>query len=180
MYYTQYTTQNRHTWEQNLINCYKAVFTAAPWNEDWWTDDLVKEVLDRYAGENARIILAIEDDQVVGFSWGAVWTTAELNDELGLSLPITKTNTLGYIKDIGVTAAYRQQGIAQTLLRELLCVLQQSCTQDEWFYARTLAFHEPSIVYSWFPKLGFTHIAQYPQDSPRAGQVILGCQFRSL
>ena len=101
MKYVTYKPDNQNQWKQGLIDCYKTVFMAPPWNEDWWTDVLVQEVLDQYAGPNARIILAIDKDSVIGFAWGAVWTASQLNTELGLALPKTNSEKVGYIKDIG-------------------------------------------------------------------------------
>lgn len=180
MEYVTYTTDNQNHWIRSLIDCYKTVFKAPPWNEDWWTDALVQDVLDRYTGPNARIILAIKDKVVIGFAWGAVWTTKELHNELDLPLPPTEGKTVGYVKDIGVIEPYRKKGVAQSLLKELLTTLRQSCDSNDWIYARTLAHPEPSVVYQWFPNLGFGVVASYPEESSRNGQVILGCNLHSL
>lgn len=180
MEYVTYKSDNQDQWRQGLIDCYKSVFAAPPWNEDWWTDALVQDVLDLYAGPNARIILATCEGSVIGFAWGAVWTTSQLATELGLALPETSSNNVGYIKDIGVSESFRQKGIAEALLKELIKTISQSCVSNDWIYARTLALPAPSIVYQWFPNLGFDVVSRYPEDSSRNGQVILGCSLHTL
>lgn len=167
-------------WQGQLITCYKEVFAAAPWNEDWWTDQLVCEVLDRYAGPNARIIVAIEDAVVVGFSWGAVWSSQELSLELELDLPTNPTEIVGYIKDIGIKLEYRNRNIATTLLRELYQKLKTDCAENSVIYARTLSRPEPSVVYHWFPRHGFEVVAEYSSESERDGQVILASPMSSF
>lgn len=180
MEYVTYMSDNQDQWKQGLIDCYKAVFAAPPWNEDWWTDELVQEVLDQYAGPNARIILATHEESVIGFAWGAVWTASQLVIELGLPLPETSSRNVGYIKDIGVSESFRQKGIAEALLKELIKTISQSCVSNDWIYARTLAVPDPSIVYQWFPSLGFKVVSKYPKEGSRNGQVILGCDLHSL
>ncbi len=180
MEYVTYRSDNQDQWRQGLIDCYKAVFAAPPWNEDWWTDVLVQEVLDQYAGPNARIILAIHEGSVIGFAWGAVWTASQLATELGLHLPEMDSNNVGYVKDIGVSESFRQKGIAGALLKELIKTISQSCISNDWIYARTLASPVPSIVYKWFPSLGFGVVSRYGEESSRNGQVILGCSLHSL
>lgn len=180
MEYVTYNSDNQDQWRQGLIDCYKAVFAAPPWNEDWWTDDLVQTVLDQYAGPKARIILATSEGSVIGFAWGAVWTASQLSTELGLALPETSSNNVGYIKDIGVSEVFHQQGIAKALLKELIEVISQSCVSNDWIFARTLALPSPSIVYQWFPSLGFSVVSRYPEESSRNGQVILGCNLHTL
>ena len=180
MHYITYDDRNCDRWKQSLVECYKKVFAAAPWNEDWWTDQKVLEVLERYGDENARIILAVSDDNVVGFSWGAVWTGKELIDELGLELPLEGGLSVAYIKDIGVTENYRQQGVAKSLLEKLVATFRKSCDDSDLICARTLGPPEPSVVYGWFPKLGMHQIAEYGVTSERSGQVILGCILKQM
>lgn len=164
----------------SLIECYKAVFAAPPWNEDWWTDALVEAVIDRYAGSNAKILLAVENGRVIGFAWGACWQCSELCQELELTLPYPARQRVGYIKDIGVLESHRNQGIARGLLRALHAVIGTACDSQSYLLARTLALPEPSLVYQWFPRLGFGTIARYPEASDRRGQVILGAPIADV
>ena len=175
MEYVEYTHINKTVWETKLIQCYKQVFAAPPWNEDWWTDELVREVLERYAGPNAKIILAVVEDEVVGFAWGALWRSADLAAELDLSLPYESELMLGYIKDVGVIEAFRQSGVAKTLLNKLLLSLQSECSSKSYVLARTLAHPKPSVIYKWFPRLGFVVVAEYAKEHERFGQVVLSC-----
>jgi ribosomal protein S18 acetylase RimI-like enzyme len=87
---------------------------------------------------------------------------------------------VGYIKDIGVCAEFREQGIATALLGQLMSVLRQSCAPDDWVLARTLATPEPSVVFKWLPPVGFKEVTYYPGDSDRSGQVILGNTFEAV
>lgn len=161
-----------------LISCYQRVFAAPPWNEEWWTEELVMDVLHRYGGGNASIFLAISDtDQVLGFSWGAVWEVDELSEELQLSLPTHVTRKVAYLKDVGVVDVCRQRGIAKALLKSLIAELNGRVEADTYLLARTLAQPQPSVVFSWFPKIGFETIAQYP---PEDGRVILARQIAGV
>ena len=165
---------------EDLIKCYQEVFAAPPWNEDWWTEELVRAVLDKYAGPEARIILAISANKVIGFAWGSVGTAKALGDELELSLPSHVSKQVGYIKDIGVHANFRKQGVATALLGQLMSLLRKSCVSTDWVLARTLAEPVPSVVFSWFPLVGFKKVAYYPNDSGNKGQVILGNAFQAV
>lgn len=164
----------------SLIQCYQQVFAAPPWNEGWWTEALVRTVLDTYAGPHARIILAISAGRVVGFAWGSVGTAKALGDELELVLPPYISERVGYIKDIGVHADFREQGVAKTLLGKLVGLLRESCSPDDWVLARTLAEPVPSVVFTWFPHLGFQEVMHYSCASSRNGQVILGSTFQAV
>jgi len=174
MYYVDYTNENQAQWKVALVDCYKAVFAAPPWNEDWWTDDLVEDVLNRYSGPHARIVLAVQEDTVVGFVWGSIVLVSDLSAELGLLLPLPASEKVGYIKDVGVTESYRQQGVAKLLLKELLSSMTQGANHPSLVLARTLATPEPSVLYRWFPKIGFEILVSYPDESDHAGEVVFG------
>lgn len=176
--YALHTASDKRT--VGLIQCYQQVFAAPPWNEDWWTEALVREVLNTYAGPHARIILAVSVGRVIGFAWGSVGTAKALGDELGLVLPSHISERVGYIKDIGVHANFRQLGVAKTLLSKLVSLLRESCSSDDWLLARTLAEPVPSVVFTWFPHVGFKEVVYYPSDSGRSGQVILGNTFKAV
>ena len=180
MKYIQYTPDKDCNWKESLIDCYKAVFAAPPWNEDWWTDILVQEVLDQYAGQNACILVAIHEDSIIGFAFGAVWAKSELHTELELVLPEINSQNVAYVKDIGVSEPFRKKGVAETLLKKLIAVMTKSCASNDWIFARTLARPKPSVVYKWFPSLGFRVVSEYPEENPRRGQVILGCCLKSI
>jgi ribosomal protein S18 acetylase RimI-like enzyme len=178
----QYITFDPRNTEQlsELISCYKTVFAAPPWNEAWWTDALVLEVIEKYVGEHAHILLAVMDEKVIGFSWGATWTAGELSNELGLQLNVSPETRVAYLKDIGVAAHFRKQGVAQGLLCHTLTKLSESLEPSSLILARTLARPEPSVVYTWFPHLGFQVVAEYPNESERSGQVILGEELNKV
>ena len=180
MKYVEYTNEDKSMWQQRLIDCYKQVFAAPPWNEEWWTNELVQEVLDQYAGPNAKIILSVEKDQVTGFAWGACWKSCELSQELNLELPFLPQQEVAYIKDVGVVENCRKAGIARALLRELTTTISAHCDSQSMLLARTLASPEPSVVYHWFPKVGFSTIARYSDQSERVGQVILGAPISDV
>ncbi len=177
MYYITLNKNNYSVWKQKLITCYKEVFAAPPWNENWWTDELVAEIVDDYIGNNAKIVLAIDADQVIGFSWGSILTGAELSLEVELPIPIDNQVIVGYIKDIGVTQKFRKHGIGNSLFKELINTFRESPEKPTQVFARTLVKPKPSVVYLWFPELGFTQKCQYSKNSERAGQVILGCEL---
>ncbi len=160
-------------YEDALIDCYMQVFAAPPWNEDWWTPTLVREVLTQYSGPNVTYVFAVHDEEVVGFVWGAYMHTHELIKDLCLNLPYSSNQLVGYLKDVGVRSGYRQIGLAKRMLQELIESLKCDVSAGP-FLARTLALPEPSVVYQWFPALGFTVVAHYTQEHERYGQVILG------
>lgn len=176
--YALHTSSQART--ADLISCYKQVFAAPPWNEDWWTDALVYEVLEKYAGPQARMILAVSACNVIGFAWGSVETAKDLSNELELELPHFVSDKVGYIKDIGVCAEFREQGIATALLGQLMSILRESCAPSDWVLARTLAKPEPSVVFRWFPLVGFKEVTYYSDYSARSGQVILGNTFETV
>lgn len=180
MKYVEYTRQNQRKWEQSLIDCYKQIFAAPPWNEHWWTDDLVHEVLSHYAGPNASIVLALDGVHVIGFACGAFLCSGDLSRELELALPYPTNQVVGYLKDIGVAEPYRHHGVARSLAHELTNKISQHCDCHSLILARTLATPEPSVLYHWFPKIGFSTIAHYPEGSERVGQVILGSRFSDV
>lgn len=180
MNYHQLTEANREILQPGLIKCYKEVFAAHPWNEDWWTDELVLEVIERYAGNNAVIILALLDKDVVGFAWGAVWHNKDLSNEVKININLPEENTLLYVKDIGVKMSCRGQGLAKKLLSLLLQELNKKNETASFVLARTLAVPFPSVVYRWFPKIGFKVQVEYPIDSEGRGQVILSAPLKGL
>lgn len=163
---------NRAMYEQGLIECYSEVFRAPPWNEDWWTPSLVKEVLTKYSGDSVTLVLALEDTKVIGFCFGGFVTSKTLASELEFPLPYPHHQLVGYIKDVGVDINHRERGIAQKMLQTLAASLQQRVGKGP-LLARTLGPPNPSVVYLWFPKLGFKTIAEYPKGTLRSGQVIL-------
>ena len=141
--YALYTAPQLLT--DSLISCYQQVFAAPPWNESWWTEELVRAVLEKYAGPQARMLLVISAGKVIGFAWGSVGTAEALGNELELPLPLCISKQVGYIKDIAVCAEFRNQGIAKALLGQLMKALRQSCAPEDWVLARTLAEPEPSV-----------------------------------
>lgn len=150
-----------------LIACYQEVFRAPPWNEEWWTDALVRAELDQYDHDRAASVLAITDGRVVGFLWGGVFPLSELESELGVTLPRLYGEVL-YIKDIGVSAAYRQRGIATQLLAPLVQQLANIAHAPCFIGARTMGPPAPSVVYDWFQReYGFTVAAHYGGNDNR-------------
>lgn len=109
--------KNREKWKLfgkivELIELCKEVWKEPPWNEHFWTNEMVKE----YAlARGETILLAIIKKEVVGFTWGYGIPKEKF--------PFLKSffdYRLFYIDGLAVKKDYRRIGIDSFLLKRLL------------------------------------------------------------
>lgn len=94
--------------EEDLDACTQAfvdIFNDDPWNDEWTFERARQYISDFYHTPHFVGVLAMENDQVVGFIYGVVrawWSGSEF-----------------YINEMGVRSEYRNQGIGRALLEQL-------------------------------------------------------------
>jgi len=160
---------------QSLVDCYREVFRAPPWNEDWWTDSLVMDELEQYDNRWSASVVALDDSgRVVGFHWGAAYEASELQNELGLNVP-SLSGTVLYQKDLGVLEEFRRHGLAKSMINPLLNELHGIADKADYVVARTMGLPEPSVVFDWFQnEFDYSVLAEYPGDDNR---VVMGKSY---
>lgn len=82
-----------------------------------------RRISTRLADRNMRVLVAEEDDQIVGFVLGVI---------VDLIPQMFDQETSGFLADIYVDTAYRRRGIGKALVRSLI----------DWFEARDVRYFE--------------------------------------
>ncbi len=153
---------------KTLTSCYQEVFRAPPWNEDWWTDQLVMDELKHHDNHWSVSLVTVNDHgEVVGFCWGSVCQSDDLMRELGLSCSSISSTVL-YLKDIGVLDKYRCRGLAKKMFKPLITQLANKSGAADLIAARTMGKPNPSVLFDWFQRdYGFEIGARYPAGDNR-------------
>ncbi len=142
---------------------------------EYWLTDTVRDDLNHEITGDSSCWLAMQDEKVVGFTWGYPIELIELERKLGLSLQSLVCRQdipklLAYQDELGVLEEYRDQKIA----RELFVLRFEDFLKQGLSYGvvRTRVLPMPSITYLWFTqKLGYQELVRYPGND---GRVILG------
>ena len=106
--------------EKDLTTCTEAfvdIFNDEPWYDEWTFDRAKQYVSDFYHTPHFLGVLAIENEEIVGFAYGvtrAWWNGNEF-----------------YINEMGVKKQWRGQGIGKILLEQLIKELK-GCEVDNF------------------------------------------------
>lgn len=172
--FVPYTSENHARYEKQLVRCYQEVFLGAPWNEVWSPEEVLAVIATSNVPRVSRWI-AVCEDQVVGFTWGYPMKSKDVEEKLQCVLPFAAECEVAYQAELGVLPAYRNQGIARTLLR-----LRNECLHRlgiETGVVRVKKAPEPSVTYLWYVhRLEYVEIASYPADD---GRVILAAPLKN-
>ncbi|MEM5778674.1 MAG: GNAT family N-acetyltransferase [Candidatus Aenigmatarchaeota archaeon] len=122
---------------------YKEIWKEPPWNENFWTDEMVNKDIE-YALKQKDFIgkLAVNSDNVIGFIWG-------------YSLPEDKFQFLKlkdsiYIDELAVEKSFRRGGIGTKLTNMLI-----KDAKKLGYKTVTLRTDVNGIAYSFYFNLGF-------------------------
>ncbi|MGT2930425.1 N-acetyltransferase family protein [Streptococcus dentasini] len=105
--------------EADLEDCTQAfvdIFNGEPWYDEWTFEGAKEYISDFYHTPKFLGILAIENDEFIGFVYGTIrnwWSGREF-----------------FINEMGVKKAFRQQGIGKRLLEELKKELADSGVEN--------------------------------------------------
>lgn len=140
---------------------------------DFWPKEVVLSDLKHEITTDSSCWIAKANEKVIGFCWGYPISTSELEEKLGLSVAISiekcfgRQATIAYQDEVGVIYSHRGKKIAKTMVSHRLNdFLDKNLTIG---IVRTRQFPEPSETYTWYKRLGYCTLAEYPD-----GRVILG------
>ena len=109
-----------------IAELYCQIWREPPWNENCWQpgkvlDDMKEEL--RKPGAVCVFAVAVDTDQIVGFSWGYLVNKDELKEIAGhdkLSLFPGYNNRAFYIDEMAIASEYRRKGVAGFLTEMML------------------------------------------------------------
>ncbi|MFH0805135.1 MAG: GNAT family N-acetyltransferase [Patescibacteria group bacterium] len=139
---------------------------------DFWSAEKVAADIMLEVTVEASCWLAVDGDQVVGFTWGYPVTSDELIRKLKLSPAETEavrysfgTSTkVAYQDEIGVLYEYRRQGIGRCLFAlRLNDFLRQGLGVG---VVRTKE-QPPSVTYHWYRRRGYRVVGRYTDGTNR-------------
>lgn len=105
-----------------MVRIYQNAFAEPPWNENWASDEVLKDMKYALSQKNPIMLVAAEngpvgdDSRIVGFTWGYSIVPAKfpfLADFVDIS-------TCGYIDEVAVDAGYRKIGVATLLTKQCI------------------------------------------------------------
>jgi ribosomal protein S18 acetylase RimI-like enzyme len=132
-----------------MATVYQEVFGGEPWNEFWPIDQIVSDFKTEMLKTDAVCYLALEQDKIVGFTWGYKRLVNEkIDEELespGLADVIIWRNYF-YIDEVAVLSAYRGQGVGRNLVINLC--------RNSGFLPILLRTKNNSAAYNMFIGLG--------------------------
>lgn len=177
--------------------CYRAGYAGPPWNEwkkclscehsfgleigdktacpdcgaaltaFWPKEQVAADILDSLKRYRGVCILAVQGATVLGLTLGYAIPEYQLGEELGL----TGVNGFSYSglqvmyqDEIVVRPAAQGQGIGRRLYEEWHRWVQTHGNRP--IYARTLS-DPPTVVYSWYQRLGYRIVCRYPEPDQR-------------
>lgn len=142
--------QNYEKYKTNYIEIYKNIFSKAPYFEIF-TNEEAEEVYQLSLLDSSISLLAIKDNQIIGFALGIQLSIH--NDEKFKTLTNTYFNLdkVLYNAELGVLPEYRGLGIGSTLINKRI------------FFAKNMGYEticmrtkkEGSMSISLYQKLGF-------------------------
>jgi len=151
---------------QSAWECYQAGFAGPPWNESWELATIEADFRASLQRPLSHCITVVMKEKVVGLSLGYVISLAELSEDLGIdAVPsLSKECLVAYHDDVVVHPDFQGHGIGWILYNQLMhWATQRNLTHC---VARTLS-DPPTIVYSWYQRLGFKITARYESPDNR-------------
>jgi len=160
---------------ENFLHCGVPVI-------DYWSRHQVIADLRHEITDSSSFWLAIENDKVIGFTWGFPIHLHDLEKKLGVQIAnstignISPTDLIAYQDEVGVIASHRSQKIAKALvLHRHRDFLAQGLT---FGIVRTREYPEPSDTFLCYTKkLNYQILVRYPDPD---GRVVLGRSFTGL
>lgn len=141
---------------------------------DFWPRQKIAEDIQNETSAQASFWLAVIGRRVVGFCWGYRISIEVLSQKLKLACleasfkqNFKYSGDVGYLDDMGLLEKYRGRGWAGKMHDLMLRDFRG--WQLPAILARTKTI-PPTIVYKWFPAIGYQTVAEY-NDSD--GRVIL-------
>jgi ribosomal protein S18 acetylase RimI-like enzyme len=147
-------------YRKSLIELYKEIWKEPPWNEFFWTDEMVNEDIDfaiRQKDFIGKLAVLLNKYEVVGFTWGY-----ELPIEKFPFLRVVTGGKTFYVDELAVRSGFRRRGIGSTLSKMLMKEAEKL-----GYDTVVLRTDVNAVAYVFYKKLGFedTNIRdpQYPQ-----------------
>ncbi len=111
---------------QQCVKLYCKIWEEPPWEEKWDGKKVLKDIENELREPNAKMLLALKDGQVVGFTWGYFVDRSKLRKISGnwnLDFIFDKNEKIYYIDELGVDSLYRKRGIGKMLTDALLLAI---------------------------------------------------------
>jgi ribosomal protein S18 acetylase RimI-like enzyme len=112
-----------------LLELYCEIWKEPPWNENFWTPEMVRDDLMSQMAKTGAVGYVVMDDyivsdpKIIGFSWGYQVIKEEMRTISGgekLDFLFLENKIIFYVDELGVSAKYRQEGCGRRLTSELL------------------------------------------------------------
>lgn len=147
---------------------------------DFWPKEKVKEDIQHEISSDSFCLLALDDENVIGFCWGYLIHPMDLEEKTELSrlssIIISKfgDESVGYQDEIGVLPSYRDLRIGKFLHRERLNYFRGH--DAETAVTRTKS-NPPTVTFHWYQRIGYKIIAEYHDID---GRVILAARLKDI
>lgn len=144
-------------YRKSLVELYKEIWKELPWNEFFWTSEMVDEDINFALSQEDFIgKLALNSNNVIGFTWG-------------YRLPLEKFPFLKevvgedviYIDELAVKSDFRRRKIGTTLTNMLIGDVSKL-----GYNTITLRTNTNGFAYIFYKKLGFEDIGVRDPDYP--------------
>jgi ribosomal protein S18 acetylase RimI-like enzyme len=109
--------------KEQCSQLYPSIWAEPPWNEIFFPKEVLQDIVCVSRKDCSEIILAYQNNSVVGFSWGYEINLDNLLDISGqekLCLALENSGRLFYVNELGIAATHRQKGIGRRLTSLLL------------------------------------------------------------
>lgn len=111
---------------QQCVKLYCEIWKEPPWHEEWDEKRVFKDIEKELNEPFAKMILALVNKQVIGFTWGYLIEKNKLRQISGaedLDFVFNKNSKVYYIDELGVNILYRGKGIGKDLTDNLLLAM---------------------------------------------------------
>lgn len=156
-------------YREGLIDAYIQVFAGAPYHETYTSEEVLEKVWEPHA-QDGIVIVALDDEQVVGFGC-AVPILKAPDDVKGFVVqnqpegyPLGRT---WYMSELGVLGSHRKRGIAYQLVKQRMDEIVRR--EHDHYVFRTAA--EGSNSLHLYTKIGAAEVAAV-QDISLTAQVL--------
>ncbi len=109
---------------EDCARLYCEIWKEPPWNEDFWKEDeALRDIEEQSSQSGFEMVLAVEGNHVIGFSWGYLVSREDLrkiSSSSGLDYLFEKSNDIFYIDELAVAKMARGRKIGQGLSREII------------------------------------------------------------
>ncbi len=167
----QYLDHLADTDNQIIHRCaklYCEIWREPPWEESWDKEVVVRDIKSQLMIPNAKIILALYNEDVIGFTWGYQISRNRLRKisrNKNLDFIFKDKVEIYYIDELGVSVKHRGYGIGMELANKLLSLIPANInaiilrTDKDALPARKiyaeLGFTELNILDSKYPSRSY-------------------------